>query len=250
MFMGGLKLLFLNAGYCLGLDGSTVDYILKSYRYVYCPGKIRNDIYSKIKSLAVTESPDVFCMAEVDKGSFNTGFDNQILKLTSKKEHFFDISVKYGKDSFLRKFPLSSGKANGFVSKEKLKFKKIYFKNGTKKLIYEIYVKGFTILLAHFSLKKKVREKQFDEIVVLMKNKKKMILCGDFNIFGGLSEVDNLLKGANLKIANKKSDFTFPACKPDKILDLFICSKDVKVNKIKVIQSDVSDHLPVLIDIS
>ena len=171
--MGDLKILFLNAGYCLGIDGSTVDYILKSYRYVYCSKKTRNEIYSKVKGLILRESPDLFCMAEVDKGSLNTGFENQILKLTSKKESFFDISVKYGEDSLLRKFPLSSGKSNGFISKEKVKFKKLYFKNGAKKLIYEIYIKGFTILLAHFSLKKKVRKKQFDEIADLMKGRKK-----------------------------------------------------------------------------
>ena len=60
----------------------------------------------------------------------------------------------------------------------------------------------------------------------------------------------DLLSNANLEIANKKSAFTFPAYKPDKILDLFICSKDVKVNKIRVIQNDASDHLPVFISVS
>ncbi len=224
-------------GYGLGLDGSVKDYALKWYRYLHCPTIIKDKVLKGIKNLIKSQKPDVCCFIEIE-GPHADYFSKDYL--------YYDITNKYGPKSALSKIPAFHTKSNAVFSRKNHQIKRHYFENGTKKLIYEVSLpKGITLLMTHFSLSKNTRKKQFTEIKKLIKNK--TILCGDFNIFTGFQELEPLLTETNLKIVSKNK--TFPASNPKKAMDLFLCSKNIKVNACKVINKRLSDHLPVLLEI-
>lgn len=162
------------------------------------------------------------------------------------------IENKYGPESPLRHLPFFKTKGNAFFAKNIEGVKIHYLKHGTKKLVYEIQLPGdIFIHMAHFSLVADTREKQFKEIKKMTDGKSKVIICGDFNIFKGLSELDHLIAGGNLKIVNSPNDKTFPSYKPKNVLDVFVCSKNIDVAELRVLTDvKISDHLPVILEIN
>ena len=237
--MATFKILLLNMGYGLGIDGSVKDYAAKWYRYLHCPAGIKDSVLKGIKNLIKNKKPDLCGLIEIE-GSHADYF--------SKECRYFDITNKYGPKSVLSRLPAFRSKSNAVFSRENFPIKRLYFRNGTKKLIYEVSLpKNITLFMTHFSLSKNTREKQFKEIAKRAKNKKKVILCGDFNIFYGLQELEPLLTSTRLQIVCKNK--TFPASRPKKALDLFLCSKNIKVKACKAIHKQLSDHLPVILEI-
>ena len=233
------KILLLNLGYFSGLNGSIFDYIFKSYRYVFPSKKIIGKISEKLKEIIFREKPDVICLIEIRK--------SQIKYLANENYKFYDFETKYSPNGLARKTPILKDQCNGFLSKEKINFQKFFLKNGSKKLVYIINFPGeIKLILFHFALGKNTRKKQFEEIKTLAGKDKKTIICGDFNISKGMSELNSLINDTNLEICQKEP--TFPAYNPKKAIDLFLVSSGLAV-KLKVIRSDVSDHLPVLLEI-
>src|SRR5690606_19729847 len=107
---------------------------------------------------------------EIDKGSLDSAYFNQLEALASEHYPFFDIENKYGPTSRLRQMRLTKGKSNGFLAKASFPYEKIYFTSGTKRLIYKIMLEpGLTLFFAHFSLKKAVRVQQLLQIRELIK---------------------------------------------------------------------------------
>jgi endonuclease/exonuclease/phosphatase family metal-dependent hydrolase len=234
------KILLLNLGYCAELNGSLSQYIFGFYKYFFLPNKIQERVLKKLKKIISEEKPDLICITEIKKGE-------QILSLINDKYPHYNIGTKYGKESSLRKLPFFRDNGNAFISRKKLPFKKQFLKHGTKKLLYEIMLPNKTkLLLTHFSLKKEVRKKQFAEIQKKYGKTNSKIICGDFNISSGFDELDYLIKDSKLKFAHKGP--TFPAFSPKKSLDLFLCSEKLDA-KAKVLKNQLSDHLPVILEI-
>ncbi len=237
--MKDYKILLLNLGYCTKLNGSTRDYITKFHRYSLLSKRKEAEVLDELKKLIFEEKPDLICLTEIKKGK-------QILSFANNNYPFYDIANKYGKKSFLRKIKPFEIRGNAIIAKESLIFKKHYLKNGTKKLLYEVILPNNTSLfLVHFSLNKKVRAKQFEEIHQTFKKIESKIVCGDFNIFKGLIEINSLMEKSNLRLSCKEP--TFPAFKPKKNLDIFLLSKDLKT-KTRVLNNQLSDHLPVILE--
>jgi endonuclease/exonuclease/phosphatase family metal-dependent hydrolase len=234
------KILLINLSYCIGVNGFFWQYIAKFHRYIFLPKIVERRILQELKDIIAKEDPDMICLVEIKQGK-------QIKALIDEEYPFYDMKTKYGEKSILRKTPFFYNKGNAFIAKEDFLFKLHYLKNGTKKLVYEIILPNkISLLLAHFSLGKRSRKKQLESIARLDLENKKRILCGDFNIFKGLGELDGLLEEGNLKIID--SNPTFPAYKPSKFLDLFLCSKKMKA-KVRVLDDQISDHLPVILEI-
>ena len=155
--------------------------------------------------------------------------------------------MKYLPNGLAEVFPILKNYCNGFMAKEKINFKKFFIKNGFKRLVYEIEIEEkLKVLLFHFALGKDVRAKQFLEIKEIAKNHHNTIVCGDFNIFKGIPELNHLLESYNFKLCQKTP--TFPAHNPKKAIDLAVASKNLQV-KSKIIPSQISDHLPVILEV-
>lgn len=235
------KILLSNVGYCTGLNGSYLNYILRCHRYFYRPQKAEKQVLKTLKKIIDQEHPDLCCLIEIE--------DVHAKALKNSTYQYVEFDNKYGQKSLLRKLPIFSKKGNGYLAKENYSCEKHFFKNGTKKIIYEIKLDSkISVFMAHFSLNAKTRAKQFKEMKQLVKDTPDVIICGDFNIFGGFRELKPLLEDKRLRIVNTKNDKTFPAHCPKKVLDIFIVSKNIKVNRFNVLQDQFSDHLPVILE--
>lgn len=236
-----MKVLLLNAGYCSGLDGSYRDYILHSSRYLRTPQSIIAAVEASIGSLINAEQPDICCFLELSK---HTAL---IQDLRDYPCH--DVDIKYGVNSILRHLPFFRDNCNGFFAREEVPYKKYFFKNGAKKLIYELEVgNDVSLLLCHFSLSHIVRRQQFRELETIIKNRERAILCGDFNIFRGTHEIDDLMNACNLHPVTAYAP-TFPAVSPSKALDMFLCTNGLNVTRCEVVRDfRGSDHLPVILE--
>ena len=87
------------------------------------------------------------------------------------------------------------------------------------------------------------RERQVEELKEMAMKRRRVVVAGDFNVFGGFEELFPLTEGAGLQILNRESDYTFPSSGPKKSLDLFLVSRNVFSNfKLRIIRNNISDH--------
>lgn len=238
-----LRILFFNLGYATELDGSLKNYLLKFYRYFYTPRRIIRRVRQAIFGLLTSEQPDVFCFVEVHR---RHGFVPH-----AHQYHSYSMANKYGRFSPLRHMPFFHDNCNGFVAREHVPFERMYFRNGTKKLIYKISLpQDITLYLVHFSLRRRTRRRQCRELQEMIQSHKRVVVCGDFNVFRGTKELRRLTENCGLHIVNAHQH-TFPAVKPKKALDLFLCSSDLGVPQAKVFTGvRASDHLPVMLEVA
>jgi endonuclease/exonuclease/phosphatase family metal-dependent hydrolase len=236
-----LRILLYNVGYATALDGSMRNYVLKFYRYLYTPRAIIRRVRMALHGLLTTEKPDICCFVEVHR---RHGFVPHEHEYQS-----YHMANKYGRNSMLRHLPFFRDNCNGFVSKEEAPFERLYFKSGTKKLVYCIKLQhGITLFLVHFALKESTRKKQCEELRQMVAGRDRVVICGDFNVFKGLGELRKLAHDCRLQLVHTNP--TFPAVKPKKSLDLFLCSKDLGPATARVLKDvQVSDHLPVMLEV-
>lgn len=205
------------------------------------------------------EKPDVCCLLEINTGALNRMCVNQMKELVSEVNKdvsypFSETRVKYSHNSILRKLPLFSSNSSGILARKSFEVKIHSFEKSAKGLVYEIILKDkLTLFFAHFSLWNWIRRIQYQELLkIILKRKTEgfdVILCGDFNLFGGQEDSEKFLQDSELILVNKASDKTFPACGPKRVIDLFLVSKEVNVKNIHAVKKVFSDHLPVVLDI-
>jgi len=234
------KILLLNAGYFTGIDGSAFDYVTKFYRFLFLARKTELNLFKKLESLIHAQSPDIICLIEVTNGK-------RIKSLLEKEYPFRIIETKYGKKSLLRRIPFFSHKSTMILSRTKIQYEKRFLKYGTKKLVYILTIlNGLTLVVTHLSLNKKNRAKNFSELASFVNKRSRSILCGDLNILSGYDELNTLTKKLDMSFAHREN--TFPAYNPRLSLDLFLHTKDIEAQAF-VLNSDISDHLPVILKI-
>lgn len=238
------KILLFNVGYASGIQGRSVEYLTKGYRYLYGADLLVEEVHKEMDELLLQEKPDLCCFLEVHKDSPFTDF------LTGHYP-YFDVRSKYSPESLLQKAPFHQGKCNAFFAKTDLDFRPSYLQNGSKKLLYEVKLhEETTLFFAHFSLNPATRQKQFAEIGRRIGEVGSSIVCGDFNIFDGVTEFDPLITESGLQLVSDHSE-TFPAHNPRHLLDTFLCTPDIDVHSLRVLQSvQLSDHLPVVLEVS
>lgn len=245
------KILFSNLGYARGIDGTLIQHIGRMHRHFYAGVTQQQEVLSQFKNIIMTEKPDLCCLVEIDSGSWNTGYFNQINHLIDDEYAVHNIAGKYGEDSILAQMPFFKGKCNAFLSKTELPHQKMYFKHGSKRLIYNITLPGdIRLFFAHFSLQAGVRARQLDEIRNLVRNcGGEVIILADFNIMRGFSELQPLLQDMNLRVLNSAEDHTFMLGNNRWTLDLCVCSESLALRiNLHVIPQPFSDHAALLVE--
>jgi len=237
------SILFLNAGYFADVHGSLREYILRGHRQIITTATIQQRTGRKLIALLAKLQPDVCCLAEVTPKTFRYIQE----ELSSLYPHWVAAN-KYGPGRILSRIPLLRKRFGGILMKKKLPCRRHLFSHGMKKTLYEVRLeKDLSLFVAHFPLSAAARKKQFHELNILLPRDRRIILCGDFNIFRGQGELNNLIQDRHLHIVNQKTDHTYPAHCPKKSLDLFLCSPNISDCSLRVITAPlISDHLPVL----
>jgi endonuclease/exonuclease/phosphatase family metal-dependent hydrolase len=243
-----MKILFLNAGYCMGFDGRKRNYLLKIWKNLYSGTKN----LKKLERLAAQVKPDVLAMAEIDMGSLRGNFTNQIETL-ERKLGFSSVfyKLKYHDKRVVKNLPIFRKQCNAILTrKEGIEFNTFYFQRGVKKLLIQAKLpNGVDFFLVHLPLGKRGRAKQLQQLERVIRRSKKVIIAGDFNTFDGSEELEELLQRCHLKSANLEHQPTFPSGAPQAELDFFLISKNIRIKKFRVLGSDVSDHLPILLEV-
>lgn len=242
-----MKILLYNMGYGTGINGSLWQYILKGWRYLWFPKRILQKIIQLLKS----ERADIICLLEADAGSFRTRFQSQIQAIVKAlKLPFYRSLCKYDPLSLWARLPIFKHQHTGILSHAKGVMIPHYLRSGMKKLVQETIVNGISVFTVHLGrLKKEIRKRQLKELTAILKKcPRPYVVCGDFNIFKGLKELDSFLVENDLQLI--KSDPSFPAVKACRPLDLFMVSKGIKVARTGVVKSELSDHLPVWVEVN
>ena len=214
-------------------------YLGHSIKHIYQIGKFIN----KYK-------PDIVGLVEVDLGSFRMYSRNQATLLGRITRNNNVYQYKYEEDSNYMKFPMVRKQGNALLSKKPVLREEFHYLDiGMKKLIIEVETEDIVVFLVHLALGGKTRQKQIVQLYNFVKNcKKPVIVAGDFNVFWGEEEIEMFLQASNLQNINIRKDSTFPSWNPKRELDFILCSKEIKVKSYEVIQTQLSDHLPILVD--
>lgn len=196
------------------------------------------------------ENPDIVALVEVDLGSIRHSYLNQVEVLSKELNHYNIHEVKYNNDSKFNKFPILRKQGNAIIYNENMKGAKFHhFNQGTKTLIIELELENVVVFLVHLALGRRTRFRQINQLYKLIKNQEKeVIVGGDFNLMWGEEEIELLLAASGLINPNTKKEATFPSWKPKKHLDFILHSKGIKVNEFRVPQTNLSDHLPLVLD--
>ena len=236
-----MKILLYNIGYATGLNGSWWSYATQWYRYLYTPTSIQQQVLNTISQRIQNEQIEVAGLIEVTPQHIST--------LKQRTGFYGTSAVKYSPNSRLRRIPGLKNKSNGFISNPNLAHTAHYITAGNKTLLLELALpNNISLFMFHFSLQANVRQQQLKEISSIIANRKRVIVCGDFNIFNGPSELDQFQDTTSLQLV--RSSATFPAYQPQHQLDIFMVSEDVMVSDIKVYNDiTASDHLPVVLDV-
>ncbi|MBY0407869.1 MAG: endonuclease/exonuclease/phosphatase family protein [Rickettsiales bacterium] len=240
-----------NLGYLRGINGSLVHHIAFAHRYFYCTAGAQAKAVQQLKAIIEREVPDVCCFVEIDQGSGHSAHVNQLEHVVNEHYRYFDIDNKYGADSPLRKFSLTRGKSNAFISRRELPFERLHFTHGTKRLIYKLQLEGeLTLFFSHFSLNRKVRHMQLMQIRQLIRDTPgEVIFLGDFNILDGFVELAPLLQD-ELVLMNREDSPTFTFHKSSKVLDICLATPGVaKHIDLRIIPQPYSDHAALLVEI-
>ncbi len=236
-----MKILIHNVGYFLGHNGLLLDYFKHSHRYISCNPKIRAHNLEQFRNLLATHDPDICGLIEIR--------ENTAVLEDLSQNHSCTIVTKYGTAHPLRALSAKSANSNAVLSREVLAVKTHYLSCGNKRLVLETEKNGVNIFFVHLSLRKHIRQRQLRELQTLIADKLNVIVCGDFNIFGGFAELELFLRQTNLQLVSQAEDYTFPAARPTKAIDIFLCSTQLKVISVHVLDIVLSDHLPVLLEV-
>lgn len=244
-----MKILFFNIGYCTGIS-KKFEYITQCWRYIYSG----QQTLKQLIDFVLTYNPDILALAEIDSGSFRGNFVNQIKRLADAGEFSTSLYQTKYKSKLLKKLPLFKNQCNALLLREReIAHRFHWFSCGIKRLVIQADItRNTSLFVIHLALGKKTRAYQIKELSVLIRNfsKENTIITGDFNTFGGIDELMPLLQNNNLNSVNGHHVPTFPSWAPKKELDFFLISPKIIVKRFDVLQSNLSDHLPIFLEIN
>ncbi|MFB6150320.1 MAG: endonuclease/exonuclease/phosphatase family protein [Haloarculaceae archaeon] len=254
-----VKILSCNAGYLLDYDGSLSEYVLKPHRAMVGSATAEERATERLVEVIADEEPDVVCLLEVDQGSVRTASDGQVawiaeLLASEGLDYRHRADTKYGDESLVAELPVLEYLSNGVLVREGLDaaIETHHLDKGPKRLVTEIRLGDLSIFAVHLAMSGRGRRSQLDELADLVADRERVVVCGDFNAYDGLDEVEDVLGAGGLVLHNPGE--TVPKRPLDRLvtdtrtLDLFLTSPDVPVSRCDVIPVQVSDHRPVVLE--
>lgn len=213
-----------------------------TYNVHSCIGLSKKDSLPQINNLFEVYKPSIVGLNEVEKMSPRTLFVDQAKKLAQNgfPYYVFGPAIKIGPFGFfgnaiLSKFPIIAWECIKLHSK-------IEFRACIKARI-QLPGTELTVVVTHLGLNKEERVGQIETLAGLIRGERTpVILMGDFNAFTDeLRPLEGLVRDLGVN-----SGPTFPADNPTARIDYILVSENIVDYSLEVINSDASDHLPVL----
>ncbi len=206
----------------------------------------------KIASFVESQAPDILGLLEVDFGSFRHNFSCQAQGMAASLGMTFQGAVKYAPDNPVARLPLFCHQGNAVLSRLSVKKSTVHqMSRGMKRAVLEVDFGDFTFFLVHLPLGKSARHQQLRDLARLVKEvKKPVIFGGDCNTFGGEGELREFLEASNLRPTDSLNLPTYSSRSPLRQLDFILATPEFSVRSFAVPSSDLSDHLPLICDLS
>jgi endonuclease/exonuclease/phosphatase family metal-dependent hydrolase len=212
--------------------------------------KHTNGNFQNIVDFIKSVSPDIIGLIEVDIGSFRSEKSNQAEDIAREMSQHPVYQSKYSVASIVQKVPVLNKQGNAILTNQKIKSQKFhYFREGIKRLVIELELEEFSVFLAHLSIKFRHRHYQLQDLHAMIKRQKKpVIVAGDFNVFWGDRELQLFLSATGLKNANISGEPSHPSRSPRRQLDYIFHSPQIRITGFQIPQVKLSDHAPLICD--
>ena len=254
-----MKILSANAGYLLDYDGSLSGYALRPHRAMVGSRGAEERATERLVDVIADERPDVVMLVEIDQGSMRTATDGQVTRIVDRLAERglrYDARAdgKYGDGNVLANLPVLGHLSNGLLVREGIDAQMTahYLDTGPKRLVSEARIGTLSVFGVHLAMSGRGRRRQLEEMVDIVASRDRVVVCGDFNAYDGLAEVEKTLEAAGLVLHNPGE--TVPPRPLDglvtdtRTLDLFLTTPNITVTRCDVIDVQVSDHRPVVLE--
>jgi endonuclease/exonuclease/phosphatase family metal-dependent hydrolase len=247
-----MRILFWNLGYGRGHTGPWWDYVFRAHRFFFLSVDTQVRFVDAVARVVERERPDVFSFAEISIGDiWNQHYDQfqALLERLPEGRVCQRVLSKYG-ESVLNGIPFHRGNSNGVISFVPSTLSEWYLEGSRKKLVIEACVPGLRILTVHLPLVTRHREAQLRELAAYVRDcPDDVVVCGDFNLFGGIDELAFLQAEAGLSVVPGVAP-TYPTAAPSVALDvaLYRFSDSGRAPHLRVLDDRASDHLPILVE--
>ncbi len=219
-------------------------YLTRSWQHLW-PHKQRMPTLDRIAE--ILQHFDIVALQEADGGSWRSGFINQVEHLAQQAQfpHWFQQTNRNIR-------PLAKH-SNGLLSRltpSQVEYHKLPgLLPGRGAMVMKIgQQEPLFIIVLHLALGSKTQAAQLGYIQNLIAGAKHVVIMGDLN-----NQAEHLL--TNTPLANLHFHsvdpllHTFPSWQPQRGLDHILVSDSLKINKVAVLDTAISDHLPIAMQI-
>lgn len=255
-----MKFLTCNAGYLLGYENVLGGYVPPPVTSLVGNDAVEQAALKRLITVIEREEPDVVSLLEVDQGSHRTRTDGQLTAIQRRlaergQPYAGTVETKYGAEPVVANLPFYRQLGNAVLTRSDRPTTSHALSAGRKRLVLETDLGSVRLFTVHLSLRARTRHRQLEEladIVTSDSDGRPTIVAGDFNAFGGPSELEVLTRRAGLECRTPGP--TIPSRPLDGLfldshsLDLFCCSPSLSVERCAVIDEQVSDHRPVVLE--
>ncbi|ADD04594.1 endonuclease/exonuclease/phosphatase [Natrialba magadii ATCC 43099] len=259
-----MKILSCNAGYLLGYENVLGGYVPPPIGATLGDTITERQAFRRLVSLIERERPDVVSLLEVDRGSHRTITDGQFQTLRDSLQrrglaYDGDVANKYGDSGLVQSLPFFGQLGNAVLSRANRNRTIVphYLSAGRKRLVLEVELAADVVLfMVHLSLGTRSRGRQLAELATLIRDRaggREVVVTGDFNTFAATDELHEFTDQAALEL--QVPGETVPARPFDdwlvgsRSLDLFCCSPSLDVGRCDVLDVQLSDHRPIVLEL-
>ena len=219
-------------------------YLTRSWQHML-PCKARTPTLDRIAD--ILRHFDIAALQEADGGSWRSNFINQVEHLAEKADfpHWYQQTNRNLK-------PIAKH-SNGLLSRlapYKIEYHKLPgLLPGRGAMVMKIGREDpLIIIVLHLALGIKTQAEQLGYIQSLVKDARHVVIMGDLN-----NHAEHLLTNTPLADLNFQSVspllHTFPSWQPQRGLDHILVSDSLQINKVAVLDTPISDHLPIAMQI-
>ncbi|WP_255192558.1 endonuclease/exonuclease/phosphatase family protein [Natronobeatus ordinarius] len=256
-----MKILSCNAGYLLGYQNVLGGYVPPPVSSVLGNAEVERQALERLVSVIERERPDVVSLLEVDLGSHRTATDGQFRTLLETLQerglsYGGDVANKYGDGGIVSSLPFFGHLGNAVLSRSDRPTTRHYLSAGRKRLVLEVELAADVVLfMVHLSLGSRSRARQLRELADLVIDRARgrdVVVTGDFNTFDETGALGAFADRAALEL--RVPGETIPARPLDDLfvssrsIDLFLCSPSISVERCDVLDVQLSDHRPIVLE--
>lgn len=191
----------------------------------------------------------IVCLQEVHQRMAHSKFVDQpkVLSRSLGMKTAFGINLRIGIGNYgnavLTTFDIVGSKNHSLTSKGEPR--------GTLEVSLMTPEGPLTVFCSHFGLDREERATQAQELAALVNAAPSpKIVCGDFNETSPAKGVSTLLELTDLIDAYAEGPPTFDAANPTDRIDFIFHDPSVVVDSIRLVDTQASDHLPIVADLS